>query len=203
MINKMLNKKCNNCGKKVERKFDFCPWCGKTLKKNKYGMLGKDDRTELKRENELKLPFGFNKIFNTLIKQLEQEMGNLNNNPGNQNPKGIKIQFSTGFPQMQNPQEKKKEIPKQQISKEEKLRRETLEKVEATSKVKRIGDTILYEIDAPDVFSRKNISITELEKGLEIKAYAKTACYVKSIPLKAEIENILVRKDKIILEMKA
>ncbi len=43
----MLKRRCSGCGEKVERKFNYCPWCGIGFKtKNEqenFGMIGKDD----------------------------------------------------------------------------------------------------------------------------------------------------------------
>ena len=70
----MFNKKsCPKCGTKVSSNYDFCPKCGKNISSKKesldyFGMFGKDDFFENERksdfEPEIKLPFGFNTIFN-------------------------------------------------------------------------------------------------------------------------------------------
>ena len=43
----MLRKKCPRCRNKISKKFDFCPHCGNSLKKQNeeddFGMLGRDD----------------------------------------------------------------------------------------------------------------------------------------------------------------
>lgn len=39
----MFNKKCSNCTKKIEKDFEFCPYCGHNIHKEKYGLLGKSD----------------------------------------------------------------------------------------------------------------------------------------------------------------
>lgn len=210
----MFKKKCSNCKEKVERKFSFCPYCGISLKKKEtaenFGMLGKDDEIQ-QAVNQMNLPFGLNGIMNNLIKQLESEMGSMNtnnNNPGV--PKGFKIQISTGKPGMnmmpmnQQPaiQQQNAPIQKESISDKEKIRRASLKKVDAKSTMRRLPEGIVYEIDAPGVKSNKDISITKLAQGIEVKAFSKEKCYVKTIPLKVDILNYVVRDDKVFLVLK-
>jgi len=89
----MFEKKCRDCGKKVDRKFNYCPYCGGSLKINKkedFGMLGSNDSGKV--EENLKLPFGIDKIMGGLIKQLEKQLGNMNIDERTGMPKGFKIQ---------------------------------------------------------------------------------------------------------------
>ena len=100
----MFKKKCPGCKEKVERKFNFCPYCGMSFKKHdeqeNFGMLGRDDIVDLERQarQEIKLPFGLNKIMGSLMKKLEKEMSGLDGETGT--PKGFKIQISTGMPHL-------------------------------------------------------------------------------------------------------
>lgn len=209
----MFKKKCPNCKEKVERKFLFCPYCGISLKKKEsaedFGMLGKDDEIQ-QAVNQMNLPFGLNGIMNNLIKQLESEMGSMNtNNVGPGMPKGFKIQISTGKPGMnmmpinQQPVAQQPiDTQKEDISDKEKLRRASLKKVDAKSSMRRLPEGIVYEIDAPGVKAKKDISITKLAQGIEVKAYSKEKCYVKTIPLKVDILNYVVRENKVFLVLK-
>ena len=203
----MLKKKCPSCAKKVERKFSYCPHCGALLKNTRkqedFGMLGLEDSNNVIHE-EIKLPFGIEKIMNSLIKQLEKQMGvtDIGNIQGI--PKGIKIQIARAPQQngqmiRQVPQEmRQQQIP----SREENSRRMNLPKVEGESKVKRIADIIIYEINTPGVKKKEDVVVTELASGLEIKAYSKNQCYVKFIPLKVEVIEYHVEKEKVIVELK-
>ena len=152
---------------------------------------------------ELKLPFGMNKILNSLLKQVESELQNINGEDGT--PKGFKIKLSTGMPQM--PQEEKvtvkqPQIIEEKVSKEEQKRRSTLPLEETSSTVKRLGDSIIYEIKTPGVRAKEDIAIINLEEGIQIKVYTKDKCYTKTIPLNIEISKISIKKDTLLVEMK-
>jgi hypothetical protein len=203
----MLKKKCPACAKKVERKFNYCPHCGVSFKagddRANFGMLGRNDSGERVRE-ELKLPFGMNKIVNSLVKQLEGQLGNMNLGDGQGAPKGIKIRVARG-PQMNQvvrkvPEKKVVSVPN--VTAEENERRISLPKVESESRVKRLADTIIYEIETPGVKKKDDVVLTELATGLEIKAYSKDKCYVKFIPLKVEVVAYYVEKERVVVEIK-
>ena len=165
-------------------------------------MIGRDDSMG-KLQDEVKLPFGMEKVVNSLVKQLEKQMGNVDFN-GQRMPKGIKIQIAKGIPQMgqvvrEIPQ-KKENLPK--VSDEEIERRVGLPKVNAESKIRRLADMIIYEIEAPGIQKKENIVLTELATGLEIRAYSRDKCYVKFIPLKVEVIEYHIEKEKVIVEFK-
>ena len=75
-------------------------------------------------------------------------------------------------------------------------------KVEVESKIKRLGNTIIYEIETPGVKIKGDVVLTELATGLEIKAYSKNKCYVKFIPLKVEVIQYSVEKEKVVVEIR-
>lgn len=195
----MIKKKCRGCGEKVERKFNYCPWCGASLKvKTDMGMLGDSDEGGV--NEELKLPFGMDKIVGGLVKQLEKQLGNME---GNAMPKGLKIQIGRMPMNGQVVQQKPaKKSPVNVVSKEEGERRAKLKKVEAESRMKRLGDVIVYEIEAPGVRGEGDVVISELETGIEIRVYAKDRCYVKVIPLKVEVLRYRVDRERVLIEMR-
>ena len=93
----MFGKKtCSECGEKVSRRYDFCPYCGNAFGNEKaedYGMLGMDDELE---RNDAFSPFEslfgkmsgsmFNKLFGNAVKMLEKELEKEFRNQGqNQN----------------------------------------------------------------------------------------------------------------------
>lgn len=102
--------KCNNCNRKLKGEYEFCPYCGISLKKRKdskkeWGLLGKNDSINSE-EPELKIPKGFNFVINSLMKNLEKQIRktekeiqkekNLDNSEKQfkGNKKGVRIDFS-------------------------------------------------------------------------------------------------------------
>ena len=205
----MIKKKCPSCEKKIESKFSFCPHCGASfstkVKNNDFGMLG-DDNVINKMQNEIKLPFGMEKMMGSLIKQLEKQMGSMNFEGTDGMPKGIKIKIARNpqmnqMGQMMQQQPKVKEvIPK--LSEKETKRRMTLPKINVDSKVKRLSNTIIYEIETPGVKKKEDVVLTELATGLEIKAYSNDKCYVKFIPLKVEVIQYYVNQEKVFVDIR-
>jgi len=205
----MTKKKCPVCDKKIESKFSFCPHCGASFKSNRsnndFGMLGNNDVIN-KIENEVKLPFGMEKMMGSLIKQLEKQMGSINLEGTNGMPKGIKIKIARN-PQMNQMGQVIQEKPKVQqneikISEKESQRRTSLPKIDAESKIKRLSNIIIYEIETPGVKNKEDVVLTELATGLEIKAYSKDKCYVKFIPLKVEVIKYYVAQEKVFVDIK-
>lgn len=209
----MLKKKCSACNKKIGRKFNFCPYCGVCYNESKsedYGLLGNGDEENFQTP-ELGLPFGMNKLVNSLVKQLEKQMGEMNfeENEEIKMPRGFKIKISTGNPTMQNQVIKKNVTQKRvfndlsNIPEKELRRRESLKRIEAISKVRRLADKVLYEIEAPGVEMKQDVVITELASGIEIKVYTKDKCYVKFIPLKVEVIGYTLDKDRVLIELRS
>ncbi len=200
----MFDKKCRGCAEKVDRKFSYCPHCGASLKiksKEDFGMLGSSDSGRV--EEEFKLPFGIEKIMGGLVKQLEKQLGNMDVDEKTGMPKGLKIQIARGpmGPQVvQKKAEERKAVVI--VSEKESERRANLKKVNAESRVKRLGDVIIYEIEAPGIAGEDDVVVTELETGIEIRAYAKEKCYVKNIPLKVEILGMRIDREKVCVEMR-
>jgi rRNA maturation endonuclease Nob1 len=200
----MFKRKCPSCAEKIERKFNFCPYCGESFKvrreKGDFGMLGRDDSGGNMRV-EQKLPCGMEKIMNSLVKQLEKSMGDMNFDGM---PKNVRINVVRGNPQMREVVQKKpkERVEVSRISEAEAERRIGLKKVEAESRVRRLADKIIYEIDAPGVARKDDVVVTELATGLEIRAYSGDRCYIKFIPLKVELISYSVRSDKVFVEVK-
>ena len=200
----MFKKKCRGCAEKVDRKFNYCPSCGTSFKvgnEGDFGMLGSSDSGRV--EEELKLPFGVEKIMGSLVKQLEKQLGGINIDEKTGMPKGLKIQIARG--PMGQPAVRSNAPAKRNVvvvSREEMERRAKLKRVKAESRVKRLGDIIVYEIEAPGLERKEDIVITELETGIEIRAYSKDKCYVKVIPLKVEILGWKVERERVFVEMK-
>ena len=211
--------KCNKCGKKISENFEFCPFCGKPKTGNSqedWGMLGKRDFEET--ENTFGLPMGFNKIFNHLMKTLgqieETKQFEDKKNTNQFRTGGISISISTSgnLP----PKIKINPIGNNQIIAEEKIKKNqtpidvktknlkgfsTLPKVEPETKIRRVSDKVIYEINLPGVNLEKDISITKLENGIEIKAVSKEKAYEKNISINLPIIRKNFSKGKLTLEL--
>ena len=205
----MFKKKCPSCAKKIEKKFNYCPYCGVSFKagndEQNFGMLGRNDQNGQVQPN-LGLPLGLNGIMNTLVKQLENQLGNMDMGEGQGMPKNIKIRVARapGMNQVVQKAPGKKVISDAPaVSEKENDRRMSLPKVDGESKVKRLGDTIIYEITTPGIKNKNDVVLTELATGLEIKAYSKDKCYVKFIPLTVEVIEYYVEAEKVFVELKA
>ena len=72
-------RRCRNCGEKVEDSYNYCPYCRVPLKDmfedEDWGLLGRNDFVE---PGEIKLPMGLNTLFNSLLKNLNKEMKDMN-----------------------------------------------------------------------------------------------------------------------------
>lgn len=202
----MFRKKCFSCEENVKRSFSFCPNCGVNLKKKKpedLGLLGSDEHFL---DNGLQLPKGVEGMLNGMIKQLEKQLS-ANMTDQNNMPKGFKIQISTGNPKTipvtRNPVrvDAGKAI-KPQVSEREAERRSKLPKVDAESNVRRLPEGLVYEVHTPGVNKKEDVVVSKLEGSIEVRAYSKDKCYVKSLPLKLELVNYSVLQNKVVLRLK-
>ena len=200
----MFRKKCPSCAKKIEGKFNFCPYCGESFKKvqenEKYGMLGRDDTLDLAGP-EMKLPFGLNKIMDSLMKQLEKQMNEMASADGKM-PKGFRIKIASGNPNAKQVAVDKKTKMINYFTEEQLKELSLLPKEEASSQIRRLSDRIIYELEAPGINSPKQVIVAPLASGFEIKAYSKDKCYTKFIPFAPEIIQYYVKYGKVVFELK-
>lgn len=223
----MFGKPCPGCGKKISKKYGFCPYCGFNFEKEQderdYGMLGKDDNFP---DFGIKMPFGFDKIFSTLMKQMDKQFQQIDKEMGKEfgqekmpkiKPSGISISISTSSgesPKIRinglNPQmkiiegkpEKPVKIVQPEISNEQMKKLAKLPREEAETTVRRLSSKIIYEISLPGVKSLKDVFINRLENSIEIKAFSQDKIYVKLIPINLPILNYNLEEEKLILEFK-
>ncbi len=215
-------KKCGKCGKKIEEKYDFCPYCGNRIleegQNEDWGMLGKNDFMPL---NNVKLPLGFNTLFNSLIKNLSKELDKemMNNNfneirkQNDMKKDGISISISTfgdGPPkikvtQMGNnqkiPKEKIEPIKQNFFTDSQIKNFSSLKREEPKTNIRRLSNKVVYEIEMPGVKSTEDISIIKLENSIEIKAISKNKAYAKIIPINLPIKKYNLSNGKLILEL--
>ncbi len=220
-------KRCRNCGEKVEDGYNYCPYCQAPLKdlfnEGDWGLLGRNDFLEPV-DGEIKLPMGLNTLFNSLMKNLNKQMKDINYEKENQGKEqrvskksgGISISISTSG---NSPPEIKVRsfgnIPEFK-KRENQLKNETktirlpvsdsgkfagLPKVEPKTSIRRLSNKITYEIKMPGVKSLKDISISQLENSIEIKALANSKVFHKIIPISLPINKYDLSKGILTLEL--
>ena len=220
---KMFKKrKCQKCGNKIDEKYSFCPYCGNRFdseNQEDWGMLGKNDSISM---NEIKLPMGFNAIFNSLMKNLSKEFDEqLSKNhfptedkqPKKVGKEGISISISTfgngppkikvtpiGKPKLE--QEKEIEKIKPNTFTKEKIKKFAgLKKEEPKTNIRRLSNRVVYELEMPEIKSIDDISIIKLENSIEIKALGKNKAYIKTIPINLPIHDYNLSEGKLVLEL--
>jgi len=228
----MFTKKCRRCNRKIEKDFEFCPYCGFNIKieedERNFGFLGREDG--FSPNLNIGMPFGLNKIFDSLLKQIDSQFKQLDKEIGKEfkeekarKPiisRGISISISTsnnrkpeikvsGFgpgygnliKQVEEPIKTIKTNPS--ITEEEARKLSKLPREEASTSVRRLSNKLIYEIDLPKVNSLKDVIINKLENSIEIKAFSKDKVYFKLLPINLPLINYKLEKEKLILELKA
>ena len=181
----MFDKKCSKCDSKIKGDYDFCPFCGCNLKsefhKDDYGLLGRSDVVEPKPEDLLsglgnlsigKILKGAMKELPSMMKMLEKQMGDMNNNSKGKG-NGLNVQFFVDGKKV-NPMKNQKlksvkRLP-QELSKEKLKMLSEFPKVEPKSEVRRLSGRIIYNISVPGVRDINDIFINQLENSVEVKA---------------------------------
>lgn len=215
----MFKQKCPKCNSKIDKKFDFCPYCGKNLKSEyddaDFGFLGKNDFAD---NNE---PFGLggsfmDKIINkamkelpTIMKSMEQQMNQEFNNP-NQQPNfpksNMRIKFMVNGKEVLLNQPKKQLQPQKiqpQMSEEKIQQIAKLPRKEPKTTMKRLSGKLVYELKIPGVKDIQDILINKLENSIEIKAITPKTVYSKAININLPILRYTLIKGTLILEFQA
>ncbi|MDP1729056.1 MAG: zinc ribbon domain-containing protein [archaeon] len=217
------NKKCSHCNNKIEKKFDFCPYCASPLNiKKDYGLLGNNDNVnEL---NNMLFSGGnkstnsfFDKMFSSAFKMIEKEiqkisreqLSELDKSPNMElfingqkinlpaNVKGVQID------KKQTPVKKKQtKIPT--VSDETLKSSVKLPRKEPKTKLIRTADKLIYEFDTPGLDSLNKVLISNLENSLEIRAYTDKVVFCKTLPIKLPLIQYSINpvEGKLILEFK-
>jgi HSP20 family molecular chaperone IbpA len=222
LIKMFGKKKCKNCGEKISDSYNFCPYCRAPLRDPEggdWGLLGKNDFVG---PENVKLPLGFNTLFNSLVKNLNKQFKDFDTKSGKSPKKsgvkkgGLSISISTSgdkppeirvssFGNVPEFEKQEKNIRKK--SKELKLpgldakKFVGLPKEEPATNIRRLSNRVIYEINMPGVKSIKDISIIQLENSIEIKALSKKKVFYKIIPIKLPIRKYNLLKGKLTLEL--
>jgi HSP20 family molecular chaperone IbpA len=218
-------RECNRCRRKIDEKYSFCPYCGNRFDSENpedYGLLGKND--SFFPANEIKLPIGFNALFNSIMKNLTKEFDEQlsksyfpeqGKQPKNTKKDGISISISTfgngppkikvtqlgENPKMQIQEEIKEKVKSDTFTKEKIKKFASMKREEPKTDVRRLSNKMIYEIELPGVKSLEDISIIKLENSIEVKAIAKSKSYIKTIPINLPITNYNLSEGKLILEL--
>ncbi|MDP2628858.1 MAG: zinc-ribbon domain-containing protein [Nanoarchaeota archaeon] len=212
MFNK---KKCKKCNEKINKDYNFCPYCGTSITGNSredFGMLGKNDSIN-EFEDFSRSMFGgisgniFNKMIGNAMKMLEEEMQK-EMKRSDFKPKtnfqmfinGKKVDFGNNIPVHQKKQKAVKDIPKIDLPQNNLENFSTLPRETPKTEMRRFNDKIVYELKIPGVKTLKDISVIKLEKSIEIRAVSKKKSYQKILPLDLPIINYNLEKDKLIIE---
>ena len=214
-------KRCRNCGEKVEDSYNYCPYCQAPLKdlfkEEDWGLLGRNDFVE---PEEIKLPMGLNTLFNSLMKGLNKQMKDIENqnkeptvskksggisisiSTSGDKPPEIKVRSFGNIPKSKgrgNQIEDKTETISLPVSDSGKFA--GLPKTEPKTNIRRLSNKITYEIKMPGVRSLKDISIIQLENSIEIKALANGKVFYKIIPINLAINRYNLSKGILTLEL--
>lgn len=207
----MFGKKCPACSRKISRDFDFCPYCGKSVNSESYGLLGKDDSMT---QAPAKDPFEsmlnssmFSKMFSSTVKMLEKElakeMGSFKKEASMPRSQfelyinGKKVDLGNNSSKAAA-QETAKRIPSP--SQEILQKAVKLPRKEAETELKRLGNKITYELKVPGINSLDRILVTKLEDSIEVKAFADNCVYIKAIPVKLVLTRYYLKNESLFLE---
>jgi len=234
----MFKKRCSHCNKKVERSFDFCPYCANPLKdmKKEYGLLGRGDETELT-ENPADIPTknqsfmdklmgtaisSAMKMFEKELKQMDSQEKKLNQNQplidpnlqlfinGQRIPLPNQLNSRKGLIENPNMQEdgdleegKTKILKKAPKISEETIKKSAkLPRKEARTKLTRLRDRVVYELETPGINSLNNVIVNQLENSIEVKAYTEQAVYIKTLKVKLPLISYSIKENRLFLEFK-
>lgn len=207
--------KCPRCKSKLNDEFSFCPYCGLSLidpekEMRDFGMLGKNDSLSTPIAPEMQFADQiFSTLVNSLAKSIDQqikEMEKTQIQPNIENaeikalPNGFSIRIGPvpihqAHPQQKPPQQNKKAISDEQLKK-----MSSFPRTEAKTKVRRLSNSIVYEMAAPGIESIKDIFISKLESGYEIKAIGKNKVYTNTIPVTLPIKRYSIDPEKLYIE---
>ena len=213
----MFKKKCPQCKNKIEKTYDFCPFCGKNLKSKydneDFGFLGKNDFIE--DEKTFGIGSGFmDKMINKAMKMIEKQMRempnefNQNPNQNQTNPRSnMHVQFFVNgkkvFPQKAKIQSNQPIKITNQISKQKAEKFAKLPRKEPKTTMKRLAGKLVYELAMPGVEDVEDVLINQLESSIEIKALSKNKVYSKTLNVNLPVIGYELDKGNLILELQA
>jgi len=210
MFGKKKTKKCEHCDLETKKDFSYCPNCGNPMKnKDKemkdYGLIGTSDYEEMSEEN----PFSFgitdkliNTMVNSLMKNLDKQFKEMDRNYSQPEiksfPNGIRIKI--GYPGEMKQQKPRKSQMKKELTNSQIKKMSSLPRAQAKSSIKRLNDSIIYELATPGVDSPQDIFISKLEDGYEIKAIGAKKVYINTLPINLPMKKLSLIDQKLLVE---
>ncbi len=209
MIFKKKAQRCYSCNSKIYGDFSFCPYCGSIVNQDKqikdYGLLGKNPEIDFLHLNQPQLNLTMTdkivgSLLNNLMKTLNKQLKNLDNESEKAEiqsfPNGIKIKIGPSI--VKN--KRSASFVKKPISEQQLEKMASLPRVEAKTKMRRIGDKIIYELSTPGIESPQDVFVSKLESGYEIKAIGNKKIYVNSLPVNLPIRGFAINDNKLLVE---
>jgi hypothetical protein len=173
-----------------------------------FGMLGKNDaideefiKKNMSTRNLTLTDKMISAMVSGLMKSLENQIKDAGKTQVQNTPRGIKIQI--GFPGEELQEQKKAQkhdFSLNKISQTQLDKMKSLPKASAKTNVKRLGDKLIYELDTPGLESIKDVFVSRLETGYEIKAISQKKVYVNSLPVNMQIKSFSLTSDKLLVE---
>ncbi len=210
----MFNKKIKcKCGKKVDKRYNYCPWCSTELKKQ---IEHKEEFEKELKPMTKNFPFPFNLIFKELIDQLEvglRDFDSIMENELNENElikemeKELEETNLTKTPGKLDNVKLKNEISIPQIN----INIRQLDNGQPVVQIKQIGKGPEKEIDLPDYKNRiltsdeeeRYSKLPRKEPSTKVRRFSDRILYELSVPGVKNKKDILINKLQKSIEIKA
>lgn len=204
--------KCERCKSKISSDFSFCPYCGLSLidaerEMRDFGMLGRSDNTQPGQQPIAPPTITehlISSMMDSLVKSLNKQFKEAAKTPQQEKteikaiPNGISIRIGPAI--SQNQKKSPSQVTRKIITEEQIKKMSSLPRATAKSKIRRLSDRVIYEMSAAGIESPKDIFISKLESGYEIKAIGNKKVYVNSVPLELPIHGFSFDSEKLFVE---
>ncbi len=174
-----------------------------------YGILGRFDGEDVEAPENFGITDKIiNSLINNLMKNLDKQFREMDRSIAREIerteiksfPNGVKIKI--GYPATEKQRPKTNSILKKQLTPEQIQKMSSLPRAIAKSSMKRLSDSITYELMTPGVESVQDVFISKLEEGYEIKAIGSKKVYVNSLPLNLPLKKLSLLDNKLLVEFK-
>ena len=210
----MFNKKIKcKCGKKVDKKYNYCPWCSTELKKQ---IKHKEEFEKEIKPMAKNFPFPFSLIFKELIDQLEvglRDFDSIMENELNENEfvkemeKELEETNSVKTQSKQDSMKLKNEISIPQIN----INIRQLDNGQPVVQIKQIGKGPEKEIDLPDYKNRiltsdeeeRYSKLPRKEPNTKVRRFSDKIVYEISIPGVKNKKDVIINKLQKSIEIRA